>query len=101
MAEHPAPEKTLVAEDKSSSTQDPRAESPDVDEVGDAKGDVEKHMPSATDGTLKETGAATESEIDPNIVDYDGPDDPYNPYNWKKSRKWVNGGFLSALTFIT
>lgn len=38
---------------------------------------------------------------DPNIVDYDGQDDPHNPYNWTKKKKWTNGGILSAMTLIT
>lgn len=36
-----------------------------------------------------------------NVVDYDGPDDPENPYNWTKTRKWINGGFISAMTLVT
>lgn len=27
--------------------------------------------------------------VDPNIVDWDGPDDPRNPHNWPASRKWA------------
>lgn len=42
-----------------------------------------------------------ETEIDPNIVDWDGPDDPQNPMNWPTWRKLVSVGIVSAITFIT
>ncbi|KAI7051116.1 MFS general substrate transporter [Hortaea werneckii] len=39
--------------------------------------------------------------LDPNIVDWDGPDDPANPVNWSATRKWTNIAVLSALTLLT
>jgi len=39
--------------------------------------------------------------LDPNIVDWDGPDDPKMVLNWSKQKKWGTVGMLSALTFIT
>lgn len=38
---------------------------------------------------------------DPNIVGWDGPEDPHNPVNWKSGLKWSNVGTVSAITFIT
>lgn len=38
---------------------------------------------------------------DPNIVDWDGPDDPGNPINFSARFKIINVGIISALTFIT
>lgn len=38
---------------------------------------------------------------DPNIVSWDGPDDPANPKNWTMRKKWGNIAVLSILTFIT
>jgi hypothetical protein len=38
---------------------------------------------------------------DPNIVDWDGPDDPANPMNFSTRFKALNVGIISALTFIT
>jgi len=38
---------------------------------------------------------------DANVVWWDGPDDPANPYNWPTWKKVVNCGLISALTFIT
>ncbi|KAM0268907.1 hypothetical protein ACHAQH_009868 [Verticillium albo-atrum] len=38
---------------------------------------------------------------DPNIVDWDGPDDPANPMNWPDKQKWFNIALISLLTFVT
>lgn len=35
---------------------------------------------------------------DPNQVDWDGPDDPANPQNWSKTRKWTLTALVSFLT---
>ncbi|KAI1119978.1 putative MFS multidrug transporter [Nemania abortiva] len=40
-------------------------------------------------------------EADPNIVDWDSPDDPSNPLNFSTSFKVTNVGIISALTFVT
>lgn len=36
-----------------------------------------------------------DSPHDPNIVDWDGPNDPENPRNWTKTRKMVNISLFS------
>jgi multidrug resistance protein len=40
-------------------------------------------------------------ELDPNVVSWDGPDDPQNPKNWTDKKKWTNVAVLSILTVIT
>lgn len=40
-------------------------------------------------------------ETDPNVVSWDGPDDPQNPKNWTDKKKWTNVAILSFLTVIT
>lgn len=72
----------------------------------DSARDVEKqealhHVQEKSGGGSIDGGNPSKDELDPNIVDWDGPDDPANPYNWTKGKKWLNGGFLSAMTFIT
>jgi hypothetical protein len=47
----------------------------------------------------EETGQA--QPLDPNIVDWDGPDDPNMALNWSKKKKWGTVTMLSALTFVT
>lgn len=38
---------------------------------------------------------------DPNIVDWDGPDDPANPHNWPLRRKAITVALVSSITFVT
>jgi multidrug resistance protein len=45
--------------------------------------------------------AVEEQQRDPNIVDWDGPDDPANPQNWTQSKKWGIIAALSTTTLIT
>ncbi|KAF7760102.1 hypothetical protein Agabi119p4_10778 [Agaricus bisporus var. burnettii] len=42
-------------------------------------------------------------DSEPNIivVDWDGPDDPTNPKNWKYSKKWASTVIVSLFTFIS
>ncbi|KAH8788467.1 major facilitator superfamily domain-containing protein [Diaporthe sp. PMI_573] len=40
-------------------------------------------------------------DADPALVDWDGPNDPQNPQNWPKSRKYVNLALMSILTVIS
>ncbi len=35
---------------------------------------------------------------DPNVVDWDGPDDPENPLNWPASRKNIHVAIVSVFT---
>ncbi|KAI1470870.1 MFS general substrate transporter [Daldinia caldariorum] len=40
-------------------------------------------------------------EKDPDVVDWDGPDDPEKPLNWAESKKWLNIAILSIMTLVT
>jgi hypothetical protein len=67
---------------------------------------VESRVGSARseDGTLNDHDAPAEeaaTERDPDIVDWDGPDDPENPQNWTKGRKWGLISVLAAVTLVT
>lgn len=42
-----------------------------------------------------------QTQVDPNIVDWDGPDDPANPMNWSSSLKWGNVAVIAVVTFLT
>ncbi len=46
-------------------------------------------------------GRAGDDDDDANIVWWDGPDDPENPYNWSGWKKTVNIGLVSCITFIS
>lgn len=45
--------------------------------------------------------AEAEEEDDANVVWWDGPNDPENPYNWPAWKKVLNCGLISAMTFIS
>src|SRR5262245_58056722 len=57
---------------------------------------VERGSISSGEDVIEET-----SEDDPNIVFWDGPDDPQNPMNWSAQRKWGTVVLVSAVTFLT
>lgn len=67
--------------------------------------ELEKDGPVVTSSKVVPTLVATEvletKEIDPNVVDWDGPDDPQNPMNWTTKRKWGVIAVLSSITFVT
>jgi hypothetical protein len=68
---------------------------PDVDNSSlgrDADADVEAGLSK---------GEPSSSETDPNMVDWDGSDDPEDPMNWPDSKKWTNISILSLLTVVT
>jgi hypothetical protein len=46
-----------------------------------------------------EPGTSHGEERDPNLVHWDGPDDPDNPMNWSKPLKWYITMMMSFLTF--
>ncbi|KAI7525278.1 hypothetical protein KC319_g20368, partial [Hortaea werneckii] len=55
------------------------------------------------DGSMKR-GPSTRSkkgEKDFNLVTWDGPDDPDNPKNWPKKKKWMATLTVSLFTFIS
>ncbi|KAI0809996.1 cycloheximide resistance protein [Xylaria sp. FL0064] len=62
--------------------------------AGQGKDDVEKGLPA-------DKTATSDEENDPNIVWWDGDDDPENPYNWTTWRKVLNCGCISFQTFIS
>ena len=67
------------------------------------KGAQSRALSAHTDEqTLSGDAALSEAEArDPNIVDWDGPDDPANPQNWPAKKKWGIIAALGAITLIT
>lgn len=53
------------------------------------------------DQDIEKAKGAAPAEEDPNIVFWDGDDDPQNPYNWPTWVKVFNCVLISALTFVT
>ncbi|KAK5124307.1 hypothetical protein LTR85_002010 [Meristemomyces frigidus] len=48
-----------------------------------------------------ERTATSKSKSDPNLVTWNGPDDPENPKNWTTKRKWAATFVVSSFTFIS
>ena len=65
--------------------------------------DVEKGPNHSANSAPSVEDAPEEPPVatDPNIVTWDGPDDPYNPYNWPMRKKVLNVSTVSAVTFLT
>lgn len=61
--------------------------------------DTEKGVSPASNSTA--AGDDEAAEQNPNIVDFDGPDDPQNPMNWNVTKKWGMVSLVSAITFLT
>ncbi|WEW56773.1 hypothetical protein PRK78_002225 [Emydomyces testavorans] len=59
--------------------------------------DLEIALADIEDQYVKEP----EETRDPNIVDWDGPDDPQNPLNWTFKKKFMIVGSIAIITFIT
>jgi multidrug resistance protein len=65
--------------------------------------DIENGIPviDTTEDADVKSPATVADEHDPNIVDWDGPDDPDKAMNWPNSRKWANVSIISTVTFLT
>ncbi|KAH8647442.1 multidrug resistance protein [Tricladium varicosporioides] len=65
----------------------------------EAEVDPEKHIPNQD---LEAGRPESADQVkDPNIVWWDGPDDPENPRNWSTAAKFTNVAFVSLMCFIT
>lgn len=79
------------------------AHSPWKDEKKEDYTTEDKDIEKGNGSSLASSGddIEEETEHDPDIVDFDGPDDPENPMNWKASKKWGMVSLISAITFLT
>lgn len=64
-------------------------------------GDLEKGPDSSLRGQDDQSEQHDSSTRDPNIVDWDGPDDPQNPLNWSFKKKGTLIASISIITFLT
>lgn len=60
--------------------------------------DVER---DAVGDVLSEKQEMEATVRDPDIVDWDGPDDPENPLNWPRRKKVVATATISLITLLT
>lgn len=60
------------------------------------------HDPEKGTPTVTAVSPAVERiEYDPNVVDWEGADDPAKPINWPSWKKWKNVFVVSSLTLLT
>ncbi|KAI5855135.1 bicyclomycin resistance protein [Durotheca rogersii] len=63
--------------------------------------DVEKGRQPGQGVLLGASDENDDGSDDANVVWWDGPNDPENPYNWPTWRKGLNCSLISAMTFIS
>ncbi|KIW27664.1 uncharacterized protein PV07_07387 [Cladophialophora immunda] len=63
------------------------------------QGDVEKALSPFEEKDV--TTTTVETTVDPDVVGWDGPNDPENPLNWPARKKWTNVALLSLITLLT
>jgi hypothetical protein len=66
----------------------------------DPEKDVEKAVRPESISSSEDSEDVAEEE-DPNVVFWDGPQDPTNPMNWSFNKKWGTVAIVSAITFLT
>lgn len=63
--------------------------------------EMDLEMGHRSDDSEKKDPETTRTKVDPNIVDWDGPEDPQNPVNWSEKLKWANVAIIASITFLT
>ncbi|RAL65662.1 hypothetical protein DID88_005333 [Monilinia fructigena] len=63
--------------------------------------EVERNVEASPKLGREKTQKSSRSARDPNLVTWEGPDDPENPKNWKIGRKWAATLVVSSFTFIS
>lgn len=63
--------------------------------------DLERRTPSPPVTQYESPESTVQPPTDPNLIDWDGPDDPEKPINWLKSRKAGVIGTVCLLRFVT
>lgn len=76
-----------------------RNNDPEKPSMGEMGKDIEKG--NQADSISSDEEAIDSNEDDPNIVFWDGPDDPQNPMNWSFTKKWGTVCLVSCITFLT
>lgn len=64
-------------------------------------GERQRAADAGDDATAIGVGVGDGAGADANVVWWDGPTDPANPYNWPVWRVTLNCGLISALTLVT
>jgi hypothetical protein len=76
-------------------------EEPTGDAVAEDRSAENAELEKRTTLTRQPTSKSARSVRDPNMVSWNGPDDPENPKNWPLKRKWIATFVVSSFTFIS
>ncbi|KAK3381948.1 major facilitator superfamily domain-containing protein [Podospora didyma] len=79
------------------STYEPKFENSDLEAATIVANDSDRGSSAGKDASPNEDTA----QLGPNIIGWDGPNDPHNPMNWTDKKKWTNIAVLSFLTLVT
>lgn len=75
------------------------------EEINSGSGSVDEGKDLENGDRYKEEQQSKGEEKDPNLIEWNGPDDPENPMNWPSSKKWrvtITMGFMTfAVTFAS
>ena len=63
--------------------------------------DIEKQSIPVQENDASTVPADGKQSTDPNIVDWDGPNDPENPLNWTMSKKVGAIAIVALITFLS
>ena len=99
-------ETSVLAEPNTSSTPPAASSTSDYNERKSSASsirekDIDLEAADRGSSSSKKEPETQQTEVDPNIVGWDGPDDPNNPYNWTGGLKWGNVAVISSITFLT
>lgn len=106
----PAPEATTSAIAEEGHSTDPEkiptsSYPPPNGKGSPASSDLEKEIDleagHRSEDSNKKKPETTKPDVDPDIVDWDGPEDPQNPVNWSEKLKWANVAVIASITFLT
>lgn len=64
-------------------------------DLGPLSGDI-----ISSDLDIEKVLHSSQAAADPNIVNWDGPDDPTNPLNWAKPTRLGQVGLISVITLV-
>ncbi|EON66201.1 hypothetical protein W97_05594 [Coniosporium apollinis CBS 100218] len=96
------PARELDSNGSGSSLEEEKQDDQDAENAVDEGGDRisrDRDVEAAAAQLEKQTTAR--SQKDPDLVTWDGPDDPANPKNWSTKQKWAATVIVSSFTFIS
>ncbi len=101
-AENAQPRDELTASGSSlSEERTPNATPSPSDSLEDGSSrEFEKDLEKGDDDAQQEPQSAAEKEKQSDLVEFDGPNDPGNPKNWTKRRRWAITISMGLMTFV-